>query len=139
MDRPAGALAGSAQGFSARLAGQMIARLVSFAAAHAPSRWSGASAGDWRAGWVSAVVILPQTVVLATLAGMPPETGVYTSVFPVIVAALLGSSPRLLSGPNTAVAVMLAAALTPLATPYGRICCARPHAHRDGGAGATAR
>ncbi len=97
----------------------MIARLVSFAAAHAPSRWSGASAGDWRAGWVSAVVILPQTVVLATLAGMPPETGVYTSVFPVIVAALLGSSPRLLSGPNTAVAVMLAAALTPLATPYG--------------------
>ena len=96
----------------------MIARLVSFAAAQASLRWSDAWASDWRAGWVSAVVMLPQTVVLATLAGMPPEAGVYTSVFPVIVAALLGSSPRLLSGPNTAVAVMLAAALTPLATPY---------------------
>jgi len=96
----------------------MIARIIGFVAAHAPLRWSDARAGDWRAGWVSAVVMLPQTVVLATLAGMPPETGVYTSVFPVIVAALLGSSPRLLSGPNTAVAVMLAAALTPLATPY---------------------
>ena len=96
----------------------MIARFVSLAATHAPLRWSDAWAGDWRAGWVSAVVMLPQTVVLATLAGMPPEAGVYTSVFPVIAAALLGSSPRLLSGPNTAVAVMLAAALTPLATPY---------------------
>jgi SulP family sulfate permease len=74
-------------------------------------------AGDWRAGWVSAIVMLPQAVVLATLAGLPPEAGVYTSVFPVIVAALLGASPRLLSGPNTAVAVMIAAALTPLAAP----------------------
>jgi SulP family sulfate permease len=80
--------------------------------------WNRAAlSGDWRAGWVSAIVMLPQAVVLATLAGMPPETGVYASVFPVIVAALFGASPRLLSGPNTAVAVMVAAALTPLATP----------------------
>jgi len=96
----------------------MIARLVSLATALTAFRWNGATwAGDWRAGWVSAIVMLPQTVVLATLAGMPPETGVYASVFPVIVAALAGASPRLLSGPNTAVAVMVAAALTPLATP----------------------
>jgi len=55
--------------------------------------------------------------VLATLAGMPPEMGIYASIFPVIVAALLGAAPRLLSGPNTAVAVMLASALAPFATP----------------------
>src|SRR5712691_2924260 len=96
----------------------MIAGLLAPLRAVLPRHWNKTWAGDWRAGWVSAVVMLPQTVVLATLAGMPPETGVYTSIFPVIVAALLGSSPRLLSGPNTAVAVMLAAALTPLATPY---------------------
>jgi len=72
---------------------------------------------DMRAGWVSALVMLPQAVILAALAGMPPEAGVYASVFPVIVAALLGASRRLLSGPNTAVAVMTAAALAPLATP----------------------
>jgi sulfate permease, SulP family len=74
-------------------------------------------AEDVRAGWESALVMLPQAVILATLAGMPPEAGVYASVFPVIVAALLGASRTLLSGPNTAVAVMTAAALMPLATP----------------------
>ena len=96
----------------------MIARLVSFASVHAPLRWSEATLRhDWRAGWVSAVIMLPQAVVLAALAGMPPEAGIYTSVFPVIIAAVAGASPRLLSGPNTAVAVMVAAALTPLATP----------------------
>lgn len=95
----------------------MIARLAGYAAAHSPFRFNAVFAGDWRAGCVSAFVMLPQAVVLATLAGMPPEMGIYASVFPVIVAALFGSSPRLLSGPNTAVALMLTAALTPFATP----------------------
>lgn len=79
--------------------------------------WPTSLQDDFRAGWVSALVMLPQAVILAALAGMPPEAGVYASVFPVIVAALLGASRRLLSGPNTAVAVMTAAALAPLATP----------------------
>jgi SulP family sulfate permease len=73
---------------------------------------------DLVAGWTSALVMLPQAVMLAALAGLPPEMGVYASVFPVIVAALLGASRRLLSGPNTAVAVMIAAAITPFATPF---------------------
>lgn len=73
--------------------------------------------GDVHAGWVSALLMLPQAVALATIAGMPPEMGIYASVFPVIAASLLGASRRLLSGPNTAVAVMTAAAITPLATP----------------------
>lgn len=73
--------------------------------------------GDIRAAWVSAVVMLPQAVAFAVIAGLPPEMGIYASVIPVIVAALLGSAPRLISGPNTAVAVMLGAALLPLAVP----------------------
>jgi SulP family sulfate permease len=77
-----------------------------------------ADRADWRAAWTSAVIMLPQAVILATLAGLPPEAGIYASVFPVIVAALAGKCPRLLSGPNTAVAVMISAALAPLATPF---------------------
>lgn len=74
-------------------------------------------AGDMRAAWVSAVLMLPQAVAFAVIAGLPPEMGIYASVLPVIVSALLGASPRLLSGPNTAVSVMIGAALLPLATP----------------------
>lgn len=72
---------------------------------------------DVRAAWLSAILMLPQAVILAALAGVPPEMGVYASVFPVIVAALLGGSGKLLSGPNTTVCVMIAASLIPLATP----------------------
>lgn len=73
--------------------------------------------GDLRAAWVSSVLMLPQAVAFAVVAGLPPEMGIYASVLPVIVSAALGASPRLLSGPNTAVAVMIGAALLPLATP----------------------
>lgn len=79
-------------------------------------RWRPA-AGDLRAGWVSALIMLPQGVAFAVLAGLPPEMGIYASVIPVIVASLLGPSAVLLSGPNTAVAVMLGIALLPLAPP----------------------
>lgn len=75
------------------------------------------SPADWHAGILSAVIMLPQAVILAALAGLPPEMGVYASVLPVIAAALLGSSGRLLSGPNTTVCVMISASLVPLATP----------------------
>ncbi|WP_161974730.1 SulP family inorganic anion transporter [Piscinibacter terrae] len=73
--------------------------------------------GDLHAGWVSALLMLPQAVALAAIAGLPPEAGIYASIFPVIAACLLGASQRLLSGPNTAVAVMTASAITPFATP----------------------
>jgi len=74
-------------------------------------------AGDLRAAWVSSIVMLPQAVAFAVIAGLPPEMGIYASVVPVMVAALLGASTRLLSGPNTAVSVMVGAALLPLAAP----------------------
>jgi SulP family sulfate permease len=72
---------------------------------------------DLEAGLISAVLILPQAIALASLAGMPPETGIYASIVPVIVAALWGSSWHALSGPNTAVCVLLASSLAPFASP----------------------
>ena len=74
---------------------------------------------DTRAGLVSAFVMLPQAVALASIAGVPPEAGVYTAVFPVAIAALLGRCPQLLSGPNTAVSVMIGTIVSPLAVPGG--------------------
>ncbi len=65
---------------------------------------------------IGAILILPQSIALATLAGMPPEYGIYTSIFPVIFASLWGSSWHTLSGPNTAVCVLIAWAVAPFAS-----------------------
>ena len=66
---------------------------------------------DIVAGIVAGVLILPQAIALATLAGMPPEYGFYTAIFPVIIASLYGSSWHALSGPNTAMCIMMGSAL----------------------------
>ena len=66
---------------------------------------------DIIAGIVAGVLILPQAIALATLAGMPPEYGFYTAFFPVIIASLYGSSWHALSGPNTAMCIMMGSAL----------------------------
>ena len=70
---------------------------------------------DFMAGFVSSLIIIPQAAALASLAGMPPEYGIYASIIPVIVATLWGSSRQALSGPNTAVALMISASIFPFA------------------------
>lgn len=72
---------------------------------------------DTLAGITAGVLALPQAIALATLAGMPPEYGLYTSIFPVVIAALYGSSWHSLSGPNTAVCIMITVTLSPFASP----------------------
>jgi SulP family sulfate permease len=62
---------------------------------------------DIVAGIAAGVLILPQAIALATLAGLPPEIGLYTAIFPVILCALFGSSWHSLSGPNTSISVMV--------------------------------
>jgi sulfate permease, SulP family len=62
-------------------------------------------------------VVLPQGVAFATLAGLPPEYGLYTAMVPAIVAALWGSSWQMVSGPTNALSLVVFAALSPLATP----------------------
>lgn len=72
---------------------------------------------DLIAGLVSAIVVVPQGVAFATLAGLPPQYGLYLAMIPAVVAALWGSSWHAVSGPTTAVSLFVFATLAPLATP----------------------
>ena len=72
---------------------------------------------DLIAGLTGAIVVLPQGVAFATIAGMPPEYGLYAGMVPAIVAALFGSSWHLVSGPTTAASVVLYSSLSALAEP----------------------
>ena len=72
---------------------------------------------DAMAGLTGALVVLPQGVAFATLAGMPPQYGLYAAMVPAVVAALFGSSRHLVSGPTTAASIVLFTALANLATP----------------------
>jgi SulP family sulfate permease len=72
---------------------------------------------DALAGLVGAIAVVPQGVAFATLAGLPPEYGLYCAMLPTIVAALFGSSLHAVSGPTNAVSLMVFAVLVPLATP----------------------
>ena len=72
---------------------------------------------DGMAGITGALVVLPQGVAFATLAGMPPQYGLYAAMVPAVVAALFGSSRHLVSGPTTAASIVLFTALANLATP----------------------
>ena len=72
---------------------------------------------DALAGLVGAIVVLPQGVAFATLAGLPPEYGLYAAMVPAVVAALFGSSLHTLSGPTNPVSLMVLASLSALAAP----------------------
>ncbi len=70
---------------------------------------------DALAGLLGAVLVLPQGIAFASLAGLPPEYGLYTAVIPCIIAALFGSSWHVMSGPTNANSLALFAMLSPLA------------------------
>ena len=72
---------------------------------------------DLIAGLTGAIVVLPQGVAFATIAGMPPEYGLYAGMIPAIVAALFGTSRFLVSGPTTAASIVLFSALSVHAEP----------------------
>ena len=80
---------------------------------------------DLVAGLVSAVLVLPQGVAFATLAGMPPEYGLYGAMLPAIVGALWGSSWHLVSGPTNATSLMVFATVGTLAPPFSGAYIAR--------------
>ncbi|NLD70826.1 MAG: SulP family inorganic anion transporter [Limnobacter sp.] len=72
---------------------------------------------DLLAGLVGALIVLPQGIAFATLAGLPPEYGLYAAMVPTAVAALFGSSLHTVSGPTNAISLMTFASLAPLAIP----------------------
>ena len=71
---------------------------------------------DLIAGLTGGLILVPQGVAFATIAGMPPEYGLYAAMWPAIVAALWGSSWHLVSGPTTAISIVVFATMSPLAT-----------------------
>ena len=66
---------------------------------------------DALAGTITAILLVPQALAYALLAGLPPEVGLYASVLPPLIYALMGSSRTLAVGPVTVAAVMVASAL----------------------------
>jgi SulP family sulfate permease len=72
---------------------------------------------DFIAGLTGAVLVFPQGIAFATIAGMPPEYGLYTAMVVPIVAALFGSSFHLVSGPTTAISIVVFATISQHAVP----------------------
>src|SRR6476646_11639902 len=69
---------------------------------------------DLIAGIVLVTLLVPQGMAYAELAGLPPITGLYTTVVCLVAYALIGPSRILVLGPDSAVSPLILAALTPL-------------------------
>lgn len=72
---------------------------------------------DFIAGLTSGMVVLPQAVAFAIIAGLPPEYGLYSALVIPLIAALFGSSWTMISGPTTAISAILFATLSVKALP----------------------
>jgi SulP family sulfate permease len=72
---------------------------------------------DALAGLSGALIVLPQGVAFATIAGLPPQYGLYAAMVPAVIGALFGSSWHLVSGPTTAISIAVFAALSHQAEP----------------------
>ena len=71
---------------------------------------------DMIAGFTVALVLIPQSMAYAQLAGLPPYYGLYAAFLPPMTAALFGSSRQLATGPVAVVSLMTFASLAPIAT-----------------------
>jgi len=72
---------------------------------------------DFLAALTGAVIVLPQGVAFATIAGLPPQYGLYTAMVTPIIAALFGSSRHLISGPTTAISIVIFSSINHHAVP----------------------
>ena len=66
------------------------------------------------AGWTGALLVIPQAITFAYLAGVAPEYGLYCAVFVGLLSSLFGNSP-MVGGPNTAVSIFLGLTVLPFA------------------------
>ncbi len=72
---------------------------------------------EWSAGFSVALLMVPQSVAYAGLAGMPLVTGLYAALLPALVAVMWGGSTRLSTGPSALTCVLISASLTGMAEP----------------------
>lgn len=92
-----------------------IARLLPFL--HWPRPTAALLRGEALAGLTVGLMIIPQGVAYAQLAGMPLITGIYAAMLPALVAVLFSASERLSVGPTALTSLLMYASLAPLATP----------------------
>jgi len=74
-----------------------------------------ALAGDLLAALIVTIMLIPQSLAYALLAGLPPEAGLYASIAPIILYAIFGTSRALAVGPVAVVSLMTAAAIGAIA------------------------
>lgn len=79
-------------------------------------RWQDLS-GDMMAGVVVTIMLVPQAMAYALLAGLPPQVGLYASIIPLLLYGLLGTSHTLAVGPVAIVSLLVTTGITPLAQP----------------------
>ncbi len=72
---------------------------------------------DLIAGITGTIIVIPQAVAFAMIAGLPPVYGFYTAMITPIIAALFGSSYHLISGPTTAISIVVYATLIKFVNP----------------------
>ena len=72
---------------------------------------------DLIAGITGTVIVIPQAVAFAMIAGLPPVYGFYTAMVTPIIAALFGSSYHLISGPTTAISIVVYSTLVKFVNP----------------------
>ncbi|MGE0668035.1 MAG: SulP family inorganic anion transporter [Sphingomonadales bacterium] len=73
--------------------------------------------GDLTAGLITAIMLVPQAMAYAMLAGLPPQVGLYASIAPPIVYGIFGSSRALAVGPVAIASLMTATALSAVSAP----------------------
>ncbi|MBO9429907.1 sulfate permease [Sulfitobacter sp. R18_1] len=71
--------------------------------------------GDMIAAVIVTIMLIPQSLAYALLAGMPPEAGIYASIAPIVLYAIFGTSRALAVGPVAVVSLMTAAAVGEIA------------------------
>lgn len=71
--------------------------------------------GDLMAAITVWAIVIPESIAYASIAGMPPEAGLYAAIVPLLLYALLGSSRRVTVGPSAAVAALSFATVVPFA------------------------
>jgi SulP family sulfate permease len=84
-----------------------------------PTAWTSTLRADLIAGATTAVLLVPQAMAYALLAGLPPQLGLYAATVPLLAYAALGTSPRVSIGPLALDSLLLGAAITPLAQASG--------------------
>ncbi|MGM0896304.1 MAG: SulP family inorganic anion transporter [Bacillota bacterium] len=73
--------------------------------------------GDLNAGLIVAIMLIPQGMAYAMLAGLPPVIGLYASTIPLIIYALFGTSRQLAVGPVAMVSLLVLSGVSLLAEP----------------------